>query len=424
MNESAAPAAAQSLRRAPTRGFWRALGGRFAAPVLALAGLLVMGGNGWGYWEWGNNRTAGLTLIVTAILLGVAVLATARGNSELPAQAALNNRLVWLLAALVAVHCAGAWFYERAEPGDNIDCYTFQRAAAADLMHGTDPYGSTRADPYNAHDSIAFYGPGVVVSGRVQVGLQYPPVTFLAALPGYLLGDVRYGYIAAIALSAVFVFALAPGPRGIVLAAFLLLNPVTFIMENRAWTEPLPWMLLCATVYAAFRKPRWLPLALGLFLAAKQYNFLALPFIPCLLRPCSWKACLRLMASSLAVAAATFLPFAVWNFRTLYHDLVLFHLAQPFRTDSLSFSVPFPPFLWIGPLLLLAFVIWGAWRCCARTAAFPLFYGLALLIFVSSSKQAFANYYFLVAQALLLGAVIWPGEEQSLAPSQLESIGN
>jgi hypothetical protein len=44
------------------------LNGVFCAMALALAGLLVLGGTGWGYWEWGNNRAAGLTLIVLAMI--------------------------------------------------------------------------------------------------------------------------------------------------------------------------------------------------------------------------------------------------------------------------------------------------------------------------------------------------------------------
>jgi hypothetical protein len=152
-----------------------------------------------------------------------------------------------------------------------------------------------------------------------------------------------------------------------------------------------------------------LPLALGLFLASKQYNFLALPFLGYLLQPFTRKAYWKLFGASLAVAMATVLPFAIWNFHALWHDLVLFHLAQPVRQDALSFAIPFPLFMKLGPLLLLAFIVWGARRGSLQPAIFAVAYGMALLLFFSTSKQAFLNYYFLIAQAFLLAATaLWP----------------
>jgi hypothetical protein len=320
----------------------------------------------------------------------------------------------------MATHVLIAWQYERMDPGDYIDCYQFQRDAAQSLLHGVDPFGTTHANIYNPLESSRFYGPGVVVNGRVQVGLQYPPLTFLSALPGYLMGNVSYGYVAAALVSALLVFLMAPGLRGMTLAAFVLLDPVTFIMENSCWTELLVWMLLCAALYTAARWPRWLPLALGLFLASKQYNLLALPFLGYFVRPFSWRACWKLAAASLAVGLATLVPFALWNFHALWHDLVLFHLAQPFRSDSLSFVVPFPRYALIGQVLLLAFIVWAMRRPAKHAVIFPVAYGMALLLFVLASKQAFANYYFLIAHAFLIAAALWPGKaELSASPCKM-----
>ena len=100
-------------------------------------------------------------------------------------------------------------------------------------------------------------------------------------------------------------------------------------------------MLLCATAYTAARRPRWLPLALGLFLASKQYNFLALPFIGYLVQPFSWKAYWKLLVLSLGIALATFLPFAIWNFRALWHDLVCFIISSRFVRMHLALPSPF-----------------------------------------------------------------------------------
>jgi hypothetical protein len=74
----------------------------------------------------------------------------------------------------------------------------------------------------------------------------------------------------------------------------------------------------------------------------------------------------------------------------------------------MSFAVAFPLLLKIGPLLLLAFLVWSL-RVSARSAAmFAAAYGVSVLLFFSTSKQAFCNYYFLIAQALLLAVAAWP----------------
>jgi hypothetical protein len=276
------------------------------------------------------------------------------------------------------------------------------------LLQGSNPFGTTHALIYDPHNAALFYGPGVVVNGRVNVGLQYPPLTLLWILPGYILGDIRCSYVFAVMVSAWLLFAIWPNTRGLLIASVLLLSPLTFGVEDRCWTEPMVLMALTATVYGALRNRWWLPIALGLFLATKQYNFLALPFVGFLIPAFEWKAYWRLTGRSIAVAVATVLPFACWNFRALWHDLVLFHLAQPFRQDAVSFAVLFPFMLKVGPVILIAFMAWSLRTAARSPAMFAAGYGVSLLLFVSTSKQAFGNYYFLVAQSLFLAVAALP----------------
>jgi hypothetical protein len=401
------------------------------ALLLALAGLLALGGDASGDMLLGGCRAAGLALLAAAIVLGIAAMAMTV-NGAVSDQAARGNsrHLWWILAALLVLHGSIALHQLRSHDNDRapnghfsesdprrIDCYTFELDAAKKLIHGVNPFGTTQVDIYDADHTKQFYGPGWVVNGRVQLGIQYPPVTFLSAVPGYFMGDVRYGFLAAVLLAAIFAFAVVPNVPGLCLAAFLLLNPITFMVEDRCWTEPVAWMFLCATVYAAVKRPRWLALALGLFLASKQFDLLALPTIGILLRPFAWKAYWRLLGSSVAVAVATLLPFAFPHPGALWHDLVLFHIAQPFRPDALSFGVVFPPYMKVGLLPLLAFLAWIARRGTDRTALFPAAFGMALLLFVSAGKQAFMNYYFLIGESLLLAAaMLWPASTADDAP--------
>lgn len=372
---------------------------------------------------WRFVDTSALMMLGFATVLGVSAFALSVKEAHAKAPDARDSRSSWrVLAVLLVLHAVAGVIVVRAVPAEAIDCYTFQREAAQRLLHGIDPFGGTEANVYDAHDTSRFYGSGMVLDGRVQVGFQYPPITLLWVLPGYLLGDVRYSYIVAVMFSAVFLFAIYPHRRSAGIAALLLLNPFTFYVESRSWTEPLVLMVLSATLYAAMKQRAWLPFALGLFLATKQYNFLALPFMGFLIQPFQWRSFAKLMANSLVIAAATAVPFAMWNIRGLWHDLVLFHLAQPFRSDALSFAVPFPLFLKVGPLLCLAFMVWGMRVGKRHAAMFAAGYGIALLLFVSTSKQAFSNYYFLIAQALLLAAAALANPSITAARIQPDSL--
>lgn len=420
-DQESMPGQPDSGRTNRNRALFRYIPGH-ASTAFVLAGLLVMGAMLSGNAETGHLDLS-LALLALAILVVWTKLTTADSLPAPTGVASIGVRsrwMGWAMAVLILLHCGMAWrTVGSSQP--LIDSYVFQRDAANDLLHGVDPYGGTRPDIYDAHYTAKFYTPETESNGRVQVGMQYPPVTFLCALPGVLMGDVRYGYIGAIALSVIFLFAAMPDGRGLSLAAILLLNPITLLVEGQSWTEPLVWMLLCATFYTALKRPKWLPVALGLFLASKQYNVIALPLLGYLLKGFDWRAYGRLLCASLLVAATTMLPFAVWNPRGLWHDLVWFHLAQPMRHDAISLAVVFPLALKIGPFLVLAFMAWAAMRAAKRAELFAAAYALALLLLAATSKQAFPNYYFLVAQCFLLsGAALWT-ERSSRASTPVET---
>lgn len=387
-----------------------------SAILLSCAGGLVIAGAfagqfmstaitapGAGAHTWGVRIYVLLGMMFTAIILSCAALVQPAQEVD-PADSVKGRAShLWLiLSALVLIHSFMALGVCKPGSGGKIDTFTFQRDASKSLLQGTNPYGTTQADIYDPHQSAMFYGPGSVVNGRVQVGFQYPPLTLLWVLPGYLLGDVRYSYIFAVILSALVLFAICPNARGIWIVSALLFSPLTFVVEYLCWTEPLVLMTLCATVYGAARRRWWLPIALGLFLATKQYNFLALPFIGYFVRPFQWKAYWKLTGWSLAIGIATLFPFALWNFRGMWRDLISFQLAQPFRSDTVSFAVPFPMMMTIGPVFLAAFIVWAIRAKIRNQAMFAAAYGIALLLFSSTSKQACTNYYFLIGESFFL----------------------
>jgi hypothetical protein len=374
--------------------------------LLALTGILAILGFFCGHPDYGHNLLLALFLELIALVLGL-IGTDEAGRSVISVSFIKQRASLWIaLAALIFVHFGFALHELRTTTGEDIDSFTFQRDAVQSLLKSEDPFGTTHANIYSPKETRRFYSPDLVVNNRVQVGLQYPPLTFLCALPGYVLGDIRWGFVLAVMAAAILLFAAMPSLLGLIIAACILLSPSTFIVESRCWTEPLVWMMLCAVIYAAIKRPRYLPVALGLFLASKQYSVLGIPLFGFLLPRFSWKAYARLVLYSCSVAAATLLPFALWNFRALWHDLVLFHIAQPFRIDAVSFGVPFPIMQKVGPLLLAIFILWCVRKPKPNPAAFLSAYGMVLLLFFATSKQAFLNYYFLICNTFLLAALL------------------
>jgi hypothetical protein len=308
-------------------------------------------------------------------------------------------------------------------PGGIIDVYLFQQRSAAALLHKVDPYTLTTPNIYglNRH----FYGSGVVVNGRVQIGFPYPPASLFFVLPFYLMGDIRFAYITAILLSAGLVMAFRTDLVTTSVASLLLLSPVTLFVESQSWTEPFVLLALTFTIYASVKERWWLPIALGIFFASKQYSVLAIPFLPLLLGEHRWKPVVwRLLAKSLGVSAALTVPMAVWNWHGFCRDVILFQLRQPFRPDALTLGNLFFPF---PQYLILAFVVFGTFFSLSKARPHPSMFaacfGFTFLIFVCTNKQAFCNYYFLVIQTFLLAisTLAIPMKSESV-PTELQEL--
>jgi hypothetical protein len=217
----------------------------------------------------------------------------------------------------------------------------------------------------------------------------------------------------ALILSAALLVLMRLNQVTLVAVSLLLLSPVTFYVLSRGWTEPLVLLTLCWACLTAARRSRWLPVALGLFFASKQYTVLAIPIAALLLVRFSWKGYIRLLAEAGLVAAAVTAPLALWNWHDFWRDVVTFQVIQPFRPDALSFSV-LVGHLGLGHIFqLLVFIAVFAttvWILATRRrhrqwSAFSGTFALIMLVFFCLNKQAFVNYYFLTIGAVLFAAV-------------------
>lgn len=118
-------------------------------------------------------------------LLAVAVASAALGG--IIQRRPLVRRLA--VGALLGTHFSlGVWMI-RSSPSPLIDVFVFQRDSAAALREGSNPYSIIFP---NIYGNSEFYGPNLVVVGRLMFGAPYPPLSLLLSSVGEVIaGDVR-----------------------------------------------------------------------------------------------------------------------------------------------------------------------------------------------------------------------------------------
>lgn len=298
-----------------------------------------------------------------------------------------------------------------------IDVWMFQDEGTRRLLAGTNPYAFGYPDVYPPELSRRFYAPGISEDGELQAGFPYPPVSLVLATLGQLLGDVRSIHLGAVLLSGWLLLRMQPAaPLARIAGALFLTNPITWLVLQHAWTEPLVVAGLALGVFAMVRSWWSTPLWLSLMVGTKQYAVLLLPAL--LVVPPRWRdgiARLRTGLVVLLLAAVPVIPFLLWDPAPFAFSVGLWQFEQPFRPDALSLSAAavrwwgLPLGNWItaatvvAAAMALGFVLWRAPRTNQAAVA-----GCALvaMAFVVVSKQAFANYYLLVIGAAYLSIAV------------------
>lgn len=291
-----------------------------------------------------------------------------------------------------------------------IDVRVFLEHGARALVAGTNPYRLAFPNIYSVEETSRYYGPGVVADGLVTYGFPYPPPSLLWAVPGHVIGDIRFSGLLALGVLAAVLQGRSRGHGQRVVALALLLLPATMYVLARAWIEPLLVALVGLAVWALRRDHRLTAaVLLGLLFASKQYMVVVLPCL-WLLRPqATWK----LGGVMVGTAALVTLPFVVVSPSAFWRSVVEWQLIQPLRPESVSLLVAvvnalaWPPPGVYGLLAPVAGLVAGgvfAWRAPPTPAMFAAGAGIAMLATVTLSKQAFVNYYFLVAGAFLVAA--------------------
>jgi hypothetical protein len=252
----------------------------------------------------------------------------------------------------------------------------------------------------------------------------YPPsVVYCNCVSWLLFKDVRAVWVICDVLAALLMYFLArrfnPGENGARLCQLLPLTflflPRSLLVIEQSWTEPLVVVSLAgfALAAAAGRSPALTGALLGLWLSSKQYVVLAVPMVLKLRR---WRAATWVCA--VAVGLALVLPFAIWDFHAMKANIYDFFVKSEGRPDALSLyglllalGIRLPTAvtggvvagLWIGG------VAWFTWKM-PRNLAGMLFAAAGMWIFFFLlGKQAFANYFYMIAFTLLLAVAASPG---------------
>ncbi len=315
-----------------------------------------------------------------------------------------SSRIAWLLVAgAVAVTLTalvGEWTWGYAQ----IDVFAEVQGSSAALLHGQDPYAQGYSVFLGWANNHAWHGQAFFGSGA----LCYGPMVVLLSIPARLLGDVRLTVVALniAILAAVLVWTrrgtgshrLAP-----TLTALWVASPFVPFMVLTEWTDSFcvagfAWWLVLRE-----RHRNWAILALTLGLSSKPSVLLLM--VPLLF----WtREARREVIWAGAATVAILAPFAIWTgIPQFVYDTVGVFGDLPVRPDGVTFdglaSILGHAFL-PGGVLLTGIAVSVAVFTLRRPRDYGslLAAGSGLLIIVCFfGKQAFINYYFIAAMAML-----------------------
>ena len=341
-----------------------------------------------------NGYGMAIKLLQAAALL-VAVSYLGWGQGWL--RTALKGRFVILI--LIAIALRALLLFSSPDP--KIDVFTMQTQGAKGLLEGKNVY------------ALEFQPHPLLRQGAEHYGYPYPPAAFLPTFLSWLLfRDVRVAWLICDLLAALLMFRLAlranPGPksalfRQLVTLTFLFLPRTLFVLEQ-SWTEPLVVVALAgfALALAGRRGCALTGGLLGLLLASKQYVLVIVPLV-LKLRRCKVATWICAAATGLVLA----LPFALWDPRAMVDRVFIYFLKSPGRVDALSIYGGFLRLgcelpWWLVVPLWLGGVAWFTWKMPRNLPGWLFSTASVWLYFFMLGKQAFMNYFHLIACTLLL----------------------
>lgn len=383
-----------------TRRRERAMAGASAiAWVAALASTLAVAVVDPGTFVEPTTPTLPFVVLCVSAVAVVATYAVDAFGFAAPARLRSSRWLdarPWVL--LLLAFGLGVWML-RASPAPAIDVWTVHQQGADAILHGRQVYAPGAIETLDTHSRA-----------RAIDAYAYPPLNLLLTAAAYAVTkETRWAQLVAIVLGAALLRATAQR-RGLrhplpdLLMACLLFHPRGLFVLEQAWGEPLALPLLGGFALAASAgRPRLAAVMLGLLCALKQHYLLYLPALALLPG-----IGLAGVAIALATLLATYAPFALAAPAGLWSAVIVHHLKNPFRADSLSLTAMasdagflLPSWLgFAGSLGALSALFWTP----RRLGPLLLASSLVFVVFYLLGRQAFCNYYYLLGATWLLAA--------------------
>jgi len=285
-------------------------------------------------------------------------------------------------------------------PRPAIDVWFMLQAAGAGLTHHRDLYTLqwTSGQPFEQSNGFAYLPGAAVVLWPFQA----------------LAGDVRYGLLAAVVVTALLLVRVRARSHHVLVGTFVLLSPSALFGLEQSWIDPLVLLAVCATAYAVVRgRTGWAVAAFAAALACKQQAWL---FVPLALgwRGFGW----RRTWTSAALAGVFVAPWVITDPGAFYRGAIAYNLHLPPRADSLSLFRTamlwgWQPAFGVIVAATLAAVALALWRLPRDTYGFLLGSASVMAVFNLSNKQTFFNEWALAA-GLALAAMVFFGADERL----------
>ena len=311
-----------------------------------------------------------------------------------------SRRLAWgvlagaILVSAVAVGNIWKWGWA------SIDVFAEVQGGAAALLHGQNPYAATYGVFLSWNHAHPLFGVG---------SLCYGPMVVLLSVPSRLLGDVRLTVLALniAILAAVLVWArrgLGNHRMATTLTALWAASPFVPFMVLTEWTDTFSVAAVAWWLVLRDRHRAWATLVLTIGIAAKPSALLVI--VPMLV----WTAEARRELVWAAVGTLVIVaPFALWTgVPQFVYDTVGVFGDLPVRTDGVTvdgLASALGRGLVPGAVLVAGIAAAVATFASRRPRDYGamLAAGAGMVVFVCIfGKQAFLNYYFIAAMALLL----------------------
>lgn len=304
-------------------------------------------------------------------------------------------RLGWerRIAAVVVMVMVGAGAAMIiASPKPAIDDWYMLQAATTGLSHGHNIY----TVPWSAG-----------IPGESSNVFVYLPGSAVLLWPFHLLfGDVRFGILAVMGVTALLLIRLARPAVLSFAGCLVLLYPRALFGLEQSWIDVLVLCGICSTVYLVRTgRAQWAIFTFAACLTFKQTAWIVLP-LAMFWRPFGWRR-----ASIAALAAAAFIaPWAITAPHAFYEGAFRYNFSLPYRPDSLSlYSTAMRHGLTLSlavPAIGTAVAIGvSVWRIPPTTQGFALSAALVMGVFNVLNKLSFYNEWELSAGLIVLALV-------------------